>query len=353
VAILGGSAPLKGFGFDDHGGAEKLRWVEIPEPLPGPGEVRVSLRAASFNRLDRFVLEGIPGVPISRPHVIGSDGAGVIDAVGMGSPNLQVGQEVLINPGMWDGTCESCRAGREELCRGYRILGEHTQGTLAQSVVVPARNVHPKPGHLSFAEAAAAPLVYQTAWRALFSVGSLTSGETVAVIGAGGGVATAAVRVAKLGGARVVVLSRSEEKLQRARELGADDGLLIPSDGNFERLLWEWSGKRGCDLVFDSAGSGTLPHSLRVLARGGRAVVVGATTGPIAEIDLRTLFWRQASLRGSTMANRAEFQAMYEALARGDLRPVVDREFPFGAAGEAFARFTGSEVFGKVVIRIR
>jgi NADPH:quinone reductase-like Zn-dependent oxidoreductase len=344
---------MKGFGFSEHGGPERLGWVDVPEPRPGPGEVRVRLRTAAFNHLDRFVLAGIPGVPVERPHILGSDGAGEVDAVGDGVGDLPVGSEVLLNPGIWDATCPACQSGSEELCREYRILGEHTQGTATEFVVLPRRNLHPKPGRLGWAEAAAAPLVFQTAWRAVRTVGALRPGETVAIIGAGGGTALAALQVARLAGGHVAVLSRSPEKLERARRAGADATFLIPPDGRFDRALWEWSGKNGVDVIFDSVGRATIPTSVRALARGGRIVVIGATTGSPVDVELRTLFWRQASIRGSMMSNASEFRAMLAELARGRLTPVIDREYPLAEAAEAFRRFGSDELFGKVVLRVR
>jgi NADPH:quinone reductase-like Zn-dependent oxidoreductase len=344
---------MRGFGFSEHGGLERLEFVEIPEPDPGPGEVRVALRAAAFNRLDRFTLAGIPGVPVERPHVLGSDGSGVVDRWGEGVTGLSGGQPVLLNPGIWDGTCEACRKGQESLCRGYRILGEHTQGTATKFVVLPARNVHPLPERLSFAEGAAAPLVFQTAWRAMRTVGAVAPGDRVAVIGAGGGVATAVVQVAKLLGARVVVASRSPDKAERARALGADDSVVFDEGEHpLDRVLWQWSQKNGIDVIFDSVGTPTVPRSIRALARGGRVVVIGATAGPTAEVDLRTLFWRQASIRGSTMAGAREFDEVLGHLAAGRLRPVVDSERPWEEAAEAFRRFDAPDLFGKIVIRI-
>jgi NADPH:quinone reductase-like Zn-dependent oxidoreductase len=343
---------MRGFGFRAHGDDGALAWVDLPEPVPGPGEVRVRLRAAAFNRLDRFVLQGIPGVPIELPHVLGSDGSGTVDALGPGVEGPEVGTPVLLNPGLWDGTCPACRRGEEALCPEYRIVGEHTQGTATDLVVVPARNVHPKPERLSYEEAAAVPLVFQTAWRAIRTVGALVPGETVAVVGAGGGVSTAVVQVAKLAGAKVVVLSRSERKLERARTLGADDTLRIPEDGAFDRALWAWSGKRGIDLVFDPGGADTVPRSVRAMARGGRVVVIGATTGPQVTVDLRTLFWRQGSLRGSTMANRAEFDAVLAEIAAGRLHAVIDSVHPVAEAATAFRRFQSPELFGKVVLTL-
>jgi NADPH:quinone reductase-like Zn-dependent oxidoreductase len=344
---------MRGFGFAEHGDLDRLGFVEIPEPLPGPGEVRVAIRAAAFNRLDRFTLTGIPGVAVERPHVLGSDGSGVVDRCGDGVRGCSPGQSVLINPGMWDGTCDACRRGEEALCRSYRIVGEHTQGTATRFVVVPERNVHRLPERLSFAEGAAAPLVFQTAWRALKTVGRVAPGDRVAVIGAGGGVPTAVVQVAKLLGAQVVVASRSAAKAERARALGADDSIVFDdADHPLDRVLWQWSAKNGVDVIFDSVGAPTVPRSVRAVARGGRVVVIGATAGPVAEVDLRTLFWRQASIRGSTMAGAEEFREVLGHLAAGRLRPVVDSERPLAEAVEAFRRFDAPDLFGKIVVTL-
>ncbi len=344
---------MRGFGFEEHGGLDRLRFVEVPEPTAGPGEVRVRIRAAGFNHLDRFVLEGIPGVPIERPHVLGSDGAGEVDSVGPGVDGLTPGTRVLLNPGLWDGTCDACRAGDEALCRRYRILGEHTQGSATDFVVVPRRNVHPLPAHLTFAEGAAVPLVSLTAWRALKTVGQVKPGERVAVVGAGGGTSTAAVQIAKLLGARVAVATRSAEKAERARQIGVADALVFDdTDRPLDRVLWEWSEKKGVDVIVDSVGTPTVPRSLRALARAGRLVVFGATAGGVAEVDLRMLFWRQGSLRGTTMAGAREFAEVLAEIAAGRLRAVIDSELPFEHAAEAFRRFDQPDLFGKVVVRM-
>jgi NADPH:quinone reductase-like Zn-dependent oxidoreductase len=344
---------MRGFGFREHGGLERLEFVDVPEPGTGAGEIRIRLRAAAFNRLDRFTLAGIPGVPIARPHVLGSDGAGTVDQVGEGVARPAVGDRVLLNPGLWDGTCDACRKGEEALCRNYRIVGEHTQGTASEFVVLPARNVHPLPDGWGFEQGAAAPLVFQTAWRAMRTVGAVAPGDRVAVIGAGGGVATAVIQVAKLLGATVAVASRSPSKAQRAREVGADAVLAFDdADKPLDRVLWAWSEKNGVDVIFDSVGAPTVPRSLRALARAGRIVVIGATAGPVAEIDLRTLFWRQGSIRGSTMASSREFQEVLDHLAAGRLRPVIDSVRPLAEASEAFRRFDAPDLFGKIVVTV-
>ncbi len=343
---------MRGFGFQDHGGLDRLSYVEVPVPEPGPDEVRVRVRAAAFNRLDRFTLAGILGVTVERPHVLGSDGSGVVDRTGSGVHDLALGTKVLINPGLWCGSCDACAAGREALCRNYRILGEHTQGSMTEFLVVPRRNVHPLPDRLTLEEAAAVPLVFETAWRALRTVGEVAPGDRVAIVGAGGGVSTAAVQVAKLLGAQVAVASRSPGKEARVRALGADAFLPYDDEHPLDRVLWQWSEKRGVDVVFDSVGAPTLARSLRATARAGRIVVIGATAGPTVEIDLRTLFWRQASIRGSTMASAGEFAEVLDHLASGRLRPVVDSVVPFDRAEEAFRRFDAPDLFGKVVVTV-
>ncbi len=343
---------MRGFGFTEHGGSDRLRYVEVPEPEPGPEEVRIRVRSAGFNRLDRFTLAGIPGVNVELPHVLGSDGAGVVDRIGSSVSDLRLGARVLLNPGIWDGTCDACRAGNEALCRNYRILGEHTQGTVAPFVVIPRRNVHPLADRLSFAEGAAVPLVFETAWRALKTVGGIAPGDRVAIVGAGGGVATAAVQVSKYLGATVAVVSRSAAKEGPTRRLGADDFLVFDDEHPLDRVLWQWSEKRGVDLILDSVGTPTVGRSVRSLARAGRVVVIGATAGPTVEVDLRTLFWRQASIRGSTMAGPREFLEVLDPINAGRLHAVIDSDWPFERAAEGLLRFDSPDLFGKIVVSL-
>ncbi len=343
---------MKGFGFTEHGEPDRLGFVEIAEPVPGPGEVRVRLKAAAFNRLDLFTLQGIPGVPVERPHVLGSDGAGVVDAVGSGVETSLMGGRVVINPGLWDGSCPACQRGHEEACPQYRIVGEHTQGTATRWVTLPRRNVHPLPDDRGFDEAAAAPLVFQTAWRALATVGEVGPDCRVAIVGAGGGVVPAAVQVAHHLGATVTVAARSRAKADRLRPFGACETVEFNEAHPLDRELWAASGKRGYDVIFDSVGAPTLPRSVRALSRGGRAVVIGATAGPIVSLDVRTLFWRQASIRGSTMANASEFEAMYGAWRRGALRSVIDSRWRWEEASRAWARFDAPDLLGKIVLTL-
>jgi NADPH:quinone reductase-like Zn-dependent oxidoreductase len=343
---------MKGFGFAEHGGPEKTGLLEVPEPHPGPGEVKVRVKAASFNHLDLFTLEGIPGVKVPLPHILCGDASGLVESLGEGVEGVHPGDRVMLDPGLSDGTCEYCVKGLECLCRNYQIIGEHTQGAAAEFVVVPARNVVPLPSHLDFVQGAAPALVFMTAWRALMTVGELQGGQSVAIVGAGGGLTTAAIQLAHWRGANVIVVSRSEDRARRAKDLGADQWIVPTPEKPLDRALWEASGKRGIDLVFDSTGKATVPSTVRSLARGGKFVFCGATTGALVEIDLRTLFWRNASLRGSTMATRAEFRQVLELLAEGAVRPVVDEVFPLAEGRKALERLARGEMFGKIVLRV-
>ena len=343
---------MKALGFEQHGGLEKIRLLTLPDPEPGPGEVRVAIRAAGFNHLDLFTLEGIPGIPIPLPHVLGGDGAGVVDRVGAGVEPSLVGQKVMVDPSLADGTCEYCRKGLENFCTNYRIVGEHTNGTAAEYLVIPRVNVVPLPPRLGFEEAAGVALVFMTAWHALRTVGEVREGDRVAIMGAGGGLVTAAQQVARHFGAHTVVVTRSNEKAAKARSLGADEVIVYDDPQKLSKVLWEASGKRGFDVLFDSTGKATFGASTRALSRGGRLVFCGATTGPMVEIDLRGLFWRGASLRGSTMATRAEFREVYRLLSEGKFRPVIDRVFPLDEGKAALQRFQEGDVFGKVLVRV-
>jgi NADPH:quinone reductase-like Zn-dependent oxidoreductase len=342
---------LKAFGFKAHGGPEAATVLEVPEPFPGPGEVKISVRAAGLNHLDLFTLQGIPGVEVPLPHVLAGDGSGVIVEVGEGVGGLRKGDRVLVDPSLPDGTCEYCLRGLECFCRNYRILGEHTQGVASEFAVLPAGNVRPLPSTLGFESGGCAALVFMTAYRALYTVGELRANDQVAIMGAGGGLSTAAVQLAHVRGARVVVVTSDEAKGARARELGADEVVLRPRGSPGDRELWKASGKRGFDVIFDSTGEATFAGSARALARGGRLVFCGATTGPTVTVDLRPLFWRGASLRGSTMATRQEFAEVLSLLRSGAVRPVVDAVLPLEGGPEALTRLARGEVFGKLVLR--
>jgi NADPH:quinone reductase-like Zn-dependent oxidoreductase len=337
------------------GGLEQLELADVPDPaVPlGPHAVRVALRAAALNQLDLFVVRGLP-IQYRFPHILGADGAGVVEATGAAVCSVRPGDRVMLNPGIADDTCEYCRSGEQSLCVNYQLLGEHLPGTLAQYIVVPERNVAAIPSlptPLTWPEAAAFSLVTLTAWHMVMTRARVRSGETVLIWGIGGGVALAALRIAKLQGARVIVTSGSDAKLAAARQLGADVGLNHRSS-KVSQEVRALTARRGAEVVIDSVGEATWEESLRSLSRGGRLVSCGATSGPRASLDLRRLFWHQWSLLGSTMGSDAEYREVVRLLAAGELRPVLDRVFPFAEGRAAAARLAAGEQFGKIAIEL-
>ena len=325
-----------------------------PASAPGPGEVRVAIRAGALNHLDLWVVRGLPGVEHRYPHVLGGDGAGVVDAVGPGVTHVAPGHAVLFNPGISCHACEFCRRGEHGMCVTYRLLGEHLPGTLAELITLPAANVLPIPAldpPLSWAEAAAFSLVTLTAWRMVVTRARIQPGETLLAWGVGGGVSLTAMRIARLRGARVIVTSSSDEKLARARDLGAD----VTINHRTHRVAAEiraLTAKRGVDVVIENVGEATWEESLRCLAKGGRLVTCGATSGPRVSMDVRRLFWNQYTIMGSTMGNAAEYAEVVRVLGTGELRPIVDRVYPLADARAAFERLEAGEQMGKVVVEL-
>lgn len=336
-----------------HGGLEQLQLrddLPVPE-LRQPDDVRIRMRAGALNHLDLFVLEGLPGVAVNPDWVVGADGTGVIDAVGPSVQGLAVGDTVVINPGVSDHTCAYCRAGEQSLCINYAILGEHRPGTLAEYIVLPAVNVRSVPDTTPVDVAAGFSLATLTAWRMVVTRAAVRPGQDVLIWGIGGGVATAALQIAKLLGARVWVTSRSDAKLERARALGADV-VLNHAKVDVAREVRARTAKRGVDVVVDNVGQATWKQSLGALGKRGRLVTCGATTGPMVETDARRLFWNQWTVMGSTMGNDAEYEAIVRQLRAGHLYPPVDAVFPLDDARAAYERLAHAEQFGKIVIRI-
>lgn len=334
--------------FRTHGGPEVLELADVARPRPKPCEVLVGVRAAALNHLDLWVRRGLP-IETTMPHVGGSDVAGVVEEVGDGVEGWSVGERVVVNPLLACGRCRECLRGEEPLCAEIRILGEHTDGGFAELVAVPAANLHRIPEDVSFQSAAALPVSYQTAWRALVSRARLRAGEDVLVLGASGGTALAAVQIARLLGARVFAVTRGAEKVARLRQLGADV-VYDRAEVDFSRELHRDTGKRGVDVVVENVGEATWTRSLRSLARGGRLVTYGATTGHQGDTDLRLVFWRQLQIIGSTMASRAEFAAMLQAAFSGRLTPFVDSVLPLDRIREAHERMEAGQHFGKIVL---
>jgi len=337
------------------GGIDKLQVKEVPDaPAPQAGEVRIAIRAAALNHLDLFVASGLPGTAEHFPFVVGADGAGVVESVGPEVTAVKSGDRVMLNPGISDYSCEFCQAGEHSLCVNYRLLGEHLPGTMAELITVPAHNVARMPAlipALTWSEAAAFSLVTLTAWRMLVTRAQLKADETVLIWGVGGGVSLAALRIAKLLGARAIVTSSDDEKLAAAQALGADVTLNHRTQevGQEVRALTK---KRGVDVVVDTVGAATWDNSLRSLRRGGRLVICGATSGPQVGLDLRRLFWHHWSVLGSTMGNAAEYAEIVRRLGTGELRPLVDRVFPLARARDAYERLQRGAQLGKIAIEI-
>jgi len=335
-----------------HGGPEAVTVEDVPRPaVLAPDDVVVALKAAALNRLDLFVVRGLPGAPPSLPHVLGADGAGIVEAVGAAVTRVKPGDRVLLNPGVSCQACEFCLAGEQSLCTTYRLLGEHLPGTFAEAVRVPQWNVYPVPEGVTWAEAAAFPLVHLTAWRMMVTRAATKPGETVLIWGIGGGVAQAALGIAKLMGATVIATSSSDAKLERARALGADITLNHAS-ADVPKELRRLLGRRSVDVVLDSVGEATWEQSLRALAPRGRLVTCGATSGPKVVTDVRRMFWYHYTLMGSTMGNAREFAEIMRLLASGALRPVVDGVTPVREARRAFERLAAGSHFGKLVLEI-
>lgn len=344
---------MRALTIDAHGGLEQLRFREdVPEPvLRADGDVRVRVGAVALNRLDLWTIGGLPGITIVPPWVLGADGVGVVESLRGESGGLKVGDRVVINPGISCRQCEWCRRGEQPLCARFGLLGEHHPGTFAEYAVVPAANLRRIPDSVPDDVAAAFTLATLTAWRMCVSRAAVREGEDVLIWGIGGGVAQAALRICKARGARVWVTSSSADKLAQAEAIGADV-LLNHATEDVGRVIRERTKRRGVDVVIESVGEKTWDASLMSLARGGRLVTCGGTSGPSLRMDVRRLFWYQWSIMGSTMGNDAEFEAVVAALGAGRLWPTVDAVFPLAEGREAFARMERGDQFGKLVLKV-
>jgi NADPH:quinone reductase-like Zn-dependent oxidoreductase len=337
--------------FYEHGGPEVLKYEDVAAPALKLGEVRVAVKAAALNRLDLFVRQGWPSLKLEMPHIPGADAAGVILEVGDGVEQVIPGDRVAVNPTISCDRCEFCLRGEQNLCIHHSILGEFQRGTYAEQVVVPALNVIRLPDHVSFADAAAFSLVGVTAWQMLITRGQLLPGEDVLIIGASGGVNTAALQIAKLAGARVIVVSADTAKLSQAEALGADV-LIDRSQEDWSKAVYKLTAKRGVDVVVDNVGQATWMGSIRALRPGGRMLVVGSTSGPKFELDIRYIFAKQINILGSTMGNRDDYARVMNLLFDGKLKAVIGAEFPLVEARQAQEMLAAGEVFGKIVLTV-
>ncbi len=337
--------------FRQHGGPDVLEYTDFPAPEPKAGEVLVRLRAAALNRMDIMVRNGWPGLKLEMPHINGADGAGEVVLLGEGAAGFDIGDHVVINPNLGCGTCEFCLAGRDNLCRDWHLLGETVRGTYAEYVAVPARQLYKLPADFDTHQAAAAALVYQTAWHSLVVRGNIQKDETVLIVGAGGGVNTASVQIAKYIGARVVIIGSDAQKLEMAKSIGADILIDRSKETDWSKSVFVATNKRGVDVAVDNVGT-TFMQSLRALRKGGRLLTVGNSGGPRFEIDNRYMFAKHLSIIGSTMSTIYDFKEVMDLIVGGKLKPILDKTYPLKDAGLAQERLWKNKNFGKLTLEI-
>jgi len=345
---------MKATVFHEHGGPDVLSYEDVDTPYVNPDQVLVNVKYVALNHLDLFVRNGIPGLNLEMPHILGSDISGEIAEVGSKvRDQFEVGQKILVDPGISCGTCEFCIRGQESLCSSYGILGEHYRGGYAEYLNVDEKNVIPIPKEsgLDMAGAAAIPLTLMTAWRLLITKAQIKPGDDVLIIGIGGGVALAGLQIAKAAGARVIVTSSSDEKLNKAYVLGADVGINHNETPDYHKEVYKITNTRGVDVVLDSVGQATWSRSLRSLRKGGKLVTCGATSGPLAETNVNLLFWKQLEILGSTMGSRDELRTALKLVWNQTIRPTVDRIFPLSKAQEAHEILEKGEQMGKLVLK--
>lgn len=342
---------MKAVLFHRHGGPDVLEYTDFPTPEPKPGEVLVRLRAAALNRMDVMVRNGWPGLKLDLPHINGADGAGEVAGFAEDVHGYEIGQRVVINANLGCGACEFCLAGNDNMCRNWHLLGETVRGTYAEYGSVPVRQLYKLPKDFDFHAAAAAALVYLTAWHSLIKRGNLQQDETVLIVGAGGGVNTASVQVAKYRGAQVIVVGSEAQKLERARSIGADILIDRSTEADWSKSVFLATDKRGVDVVVDNVGT-TFMQSLRTLRKGGRLLTVGNSGAPKFEIDNRFLFAKHLSIIGSTMGTLADFEEAMDLVVAGRLKPVLDQTFDLKDAAAAQERLWKNENFGKVTLNI-
>lgn len=337
--------------FQQHGGPEVLEYTDFPTPEPKAGEVLIRIRAAALNRMDVFVRNGWPGLKLELPHINGADGAGEISQLGDNVVDFKIGDRVAINANLGCGQCEFCLNGQDNMCRNWHLLGETIRGTYAEYICLPARQLYKLPDNFDFHASAAAALVYQTAWHSMVKRGGVKAGETVAIVGAGGGVNSASIQVAKYLGARVLVVGSNSKKLAQAEALGADILIDRSKEEDWSKAIFLSTEKRGVDVIIDNVGT-TFPLSLRALRKGGRLLTVGNSAAPRFEIDNRFIFAKHLSIIGSTMSTLADFREVMDLVIAGKLKPIIDKTYPLKDAAAAQERLWRGENFGKITLNI-
>ncbi|MHA1863225.1 MAG: zinc-binding dehydrogenase [Candidatus Thorarchaeota archaeon] len=345
---------MKATVFHEHGGPDVLSYEDIDTPTIGENQVFIKVKYVALNHLDLFVRGGIPGLKLEMPHILGSDISGEITEVGNKvNDSLEVGQKIIVDPGVSCGVCEFCINGQESMCSTYGIIGEHYRGGYAEYLNVDAQNVIPIPKEsgLDMAGAASIPLTLMTAWRMLMTKAQVKAGDDVLIIGIGGGVALTGLQIAKAAGARVIVTSSSDKKLENAYNFGADEGINHNKTPDYHKEIYRLTNKRGVDVVLDSVGQATWARSMKSLRKGGKLVTCGATSGPIAETNVNLLFWKQLEILGSTMGSKDELRTALKLVWNGKIRPTVDRILPLSKAQEAHEILEKGEQMGKLVLK--
>ncbi len=338
--------------IQEHGGIECVQIGDVPEPETGGTEVLLDVRAAALNHLDIWVRNGAKALEIPKPHVLGSDAAGIVLRAGGQVHGFRPGDEVIVNPGMSCGCCEQCRRGQHSQCESFGLIGLSRSGTFVERVAVPFTTLWPKPAHLSFEQAAALPLSYVTAWRMLMTRARLRPGQTVLIHGIGGGVALAALQFIVAAGGEAIVTSSSDAKLAKAQEMGAKHTINY-SSADVAAAVREITHGRGVDIAFDTAGAATWPLDFKVVRRGGSIVICGVTTGARAETNLQALYWNQLNVYGSTMGSNEDFRLMLRTVENTGLVPIVDSVFPLNQARTAMEKMEQGGQFGKIVLKMK
>ena len=340
---------MKALYFEKHGELDVVEYGDVPDPEPGPGEVLIRVHACALNFLDIWVRRGWPGLSLEMPHWCGADVAGEIAALGENVSGWQVGQRVVVDPGVNLVEDEFTRNGEDSVSPDYHVLGEHRRGGAAEYLAISSGNLAAIPDHIDYPEAAAPLLVGLTAWRMLLRRAGLRAGESVLVVGAGGGVNSIAIQIARLAGATVYVVASNSEKAERARQLGADV-VLDRSQVDWSKEIFKLTSRRGVDVVVDNVGQATISRSMQAVARGGRIVIVGNTSGPMAEIDIRYIFGKQISIFGSTMGSHQDFHDLLDLLWSGRVKPVIHGVMPLSEGCDAYKMMEGGKHFGKIVL---
>lgn len=343
---------MKAAFIQEHGNLDKIQIGELNTPTISPNEVLIETKFGALNHLDIFVVRGWPGLTLNMPHVIGADGSGIVKKIGSEVTTLSVGDKITINPGISCGKCEMCLSGQQVFCKQFSILGENKWGTFAQYLKLPEISVLKIPDGFSLEKAAAAPLTFLTAWRMLITQAGIKPNDYVFIHGAGGGVSSAAIQIAKYYGAKVITTTSTSKKMEMAMNLGADHVINYKETKDYRNQVYDLTNKHGIDVVIDNVGQATFPTSIRLLRPGGRLITCGVTSGPLSKINIADIFWKHLEIKGSTMANQGEFRAVMQLVLDGTLNPIIDKVYPLENVREAEEYLSDGNQFGKVLLKV-